>query len=628
MSFISRIITWLVNFPLKWENPPQARSQPVGLGTLPWMSVVCAVGVWSLSVAFALSRNGSGMFAVFFWIGLILLFVPVAARFAMADVSRQEGVGMLLLLSIGTFLIPYMRSPLFFRGFDEFLHWRTAYDILQNQRLFTLNSLLPVSPHYPGLESITTALVNLTGLSIIDAGFIVIAASRLIMFLGLYLLYEQLTQSVRVAGIATLVYMGSSTFMYFDSQFGYETLALPLAITCLLVIFRRNNASRGARWVWSVIALLIMFTVVVTHHVTSYMLMVFLVAWIVTDLILKWRGLESATPLGMAAWLIGLIWLWVAFAATDTIAYLTPIVNGALNSFYGVITGTGETRQLFQNSAGQGAVVVERFIGILSVLVLALALPFGLWQWLLRYKHKALPMAFALISIAYPALPLMRLSGGSWDMANRLSGFIFIALAFIVAVAMMEFPLPRKLHRPRKWLVVIGLLLIFLGGIVGGSSPNSRVPQPYRPAAGERSVDSEGLAAAEWARTMLGPDNRFVADRTDVVLIGAYGVQRMITDLNDRVSVSGLLLRYKLTPSDYNVINKVNIRYVAIDRRIAQALSTEGYYVEEWEQLIVSFVPPPSLSVLEKFDYVPNVSRIFDSGSLVFYDIKALNEQP
>jgi hypothetical protein len=132
--------------------------------------------------------------------------------------------------------------------------------------------------------------------------------------------------------------------------------------------------------------------------------------------------------------------------------------------------------------------------------------------------------------------------------------------------------------------------------------------------------------AAEWARTMLGPDNRFVGDRTDVVVIGAYGIQRMITDLYDRVSVSGIILRYKLAPTDFSVIKQKHIRYVIIDRRISQVLSTEGYYVEEWEQLIVSYVPPPSIPTLEKFDHVADVSRIFDSGSIVIYDIKALDK--
>lgn len=626
MSFIGRAVNNLITLPLKWETPSRPKKSPAGWGALPWISVVCSVGILSLSLACSSSLRGDADTATtLYWVGLALLFVPIAIRFMIGEVSRQEGIGLVIVFSIGAFLVSYFNGPLVFRGFDEFLHWRTAYDILENQNLFTPNSLLPVSPRYPGLESATTALVNMTGLSIVNAGFVVIAASRLIMVLGLYLLYEQLTKSVRVAGVATLVYTGSSTFMYFDASFGYETLALPLMIVSLLAIFRRAEASGATRHAWSILSLLLIFTIVVTHHVTSYMLMVFLVVWICADLIVRWQGHKSVTPLGMAAWLIAAIWFWVAFAASDTISYLTPIVNGALNSFYGILTGASATRELFQNAAGQGAIVVERILGITSVLALALSWPFGLWYWFLRHKHQALAMVFAMIALAYPALPLMRLSGGSWDMAHRSSGFVFIAMGFIVALAMVEFPIPVKMRPFRGWLVVVGLTIIFLGGVVSGASPNSRMPQPYRPAAGQRSVDNEGLLAAEWARAMLGPDNRFVGDRTDVVVIGAYGIQRMITDLYDGVSVSGILLRYKLAPTDIAVIRQKHIRYVVIDRRISQVLSTEGYYVEEWEQYIVSYVPPPSIPTLEKFDYVPDVSRIFDSGSIVIYDIQALD---
>lgn len=626
MSSIGRTINNLIHLPLKWERPVQTESPRVGWGALPWVGVIASLGVLSISVACSLSLNGSVGATTFYWIGLTLLYMPVAVRFIINDVSRQESVGMLIILSIGTFLVSYFNGPLVFKGFDEFLHWRTAYDILENHRLFTTNSLLPVSPHYPGLESVTTALVNMTGLSITDAGFLAIAASRLVMMLGLFLLYEKLTQSVRVAGIATLVYMGSSTFAYFDSQYGYETLALPLMIVCLYTILRRSDASGTARWVWNIVSLLVMFAIVVTHHVTSYMLVIFLLVWTGADLVIRWLGKKSATPLGMVAWLVILLWLWVAFAAPDTISYLTPIVNGALNSFYGILTGTSATRQLFQNAAGQGAIVVERVLGILSVLILAFSWPFGLWQWFLRHKYNALAATFALIALAYPALPIMRLSGGSWDMAHRSSGFVFIAMGFIVALAMVEFPIPAKLHRLRDWLAIVGLTIVFLGGVVSGASPNSRMPQPYRPAAGQRSVDDEGLMAAEWARSRLGPDNRFVGDRTDVVVIGAYGIQRMITDLYDGVSVSGIMLRYKLAPTDIAVIRLKHVRYVIIDRRISQVLSTEGYYVEEWEQYIVSYVPPPSIPTLEKFDYVADVSRIFDSGNIVIYDIKALDK--
>ncbi len=56
-------------------------------------------------------------------------------------------------------------NPLYFASFDEFLHWRTADDILRTGHLFSENSMLPVGPYYPGLEIVTNALSTTSGLS-------------------------------------------------------------------------------------------------------------------------------------------------------------------------------------------------------------------------------------------------------------------------------------------------------------------------------------------------------------------------------------------------------------------------------------------------------------------------------
>ncbi len=49
-------------------------------------------------------------------------------------------------------VIRALTSPLHFYLYDEFLHWRTENDVIASGHLFTPNSLLPVSPYYPGLE--------------------------------------------------------------------------------------------------------------------------------------------------------------------------------------------------------------------------------------------------------------------------------------------------------------------------------------------------------------------------------------------------------------------------------------------------------------------------------------------
>jgi hypothetical protein len=621
-------ITRLLNFPLRWTDTSLGDARIPGWGKLPFIAVSTSAGVWVLAIAYNQSRSGLDGGMTLFWLSAAIMYLPIAARFVSRDVRRQEAIGMVFILSICTFLFNYLRSPTLFRGFDEFLHWRTAYDILQTHHLFTFNSLLPVSPLYPGLESAAAALSSLSGLSIINAGYIVLLASRIIMLLSLYLIFERITKSPQAAGIATMVYTGSSTFLFFDMGFGYESMALPLAAMSIYMLLRRSISYGRTYWAWTVLVAVVLFAIVPTHHATSYALVAFLVLWTCADLYIQWQGFEGTDPFSMAAWLMLLSLIWVSSIARITLEYLSPIIGGAYDSLAGLLTGQSSARHLFENSAGQSAASIERWLAYGSVLVLGIGLMFGLWQWWLGYRRNSIAIAFAIGAMIYPVLPLMRLSAGAWEVSNRLSGFIFIALGYIVALGMTEFPLPPRWFRVRQVAVVVCMLIIFMGGIVAGSSPQTRLPSPYLPAAEERSVDNQGVMAAEWARNVLGSNNRMVGDRTETTLMGSYGAQRMIVNLSDGVSVSGLFLRYSVSDNDRAIISNANIRYMVIDKRISTVLPILGYYFEKWEQLIVQYVPPVNSSALEKYDHTKNVSRIFDSGDIVIYDIGALGNAP
>ena len=627
-SFLFSVKRYLL-FPLQWPDLFPAEGRIPDWGKFPLICLVASLGVWTISIGYVLARDGNSTGGEsLFWLGLAVIYIPVIIRLLSRDLGRGEAIGMMLVIALCTYLVRYLGGPAFFTAFDEFLHWRTAYDILSTQHLFTNNSLLPVSPLYPGLESITAALVSLTGLDIVQAGLAVIGVSRLVMILGLYLLFEQMTKSSRTAGLAVLIYTGSSTFLYFDSQYGYETLALPLAVVAIYMLVRRVSSYGWSYWIWTILSAITIFAIVPTHHATSYALIGFLLLWTCTDLYVQWQGGPAYNPFEFAAWLILLCLIWIATAATITIQYLTPIVGGALQSAVGLLTGQSVIRQLFVNSAGQGSAIYERIFAYGSVLIIVLIIPFGLWQWWLRYRGQSISIALAIAVLVYPALPLMRLSSGAWELSDRMSGFIYIAVAYIVALGMIELPLPARFSEFRKWFACVAVFIIFAGGIAAGSSPQTRLPSPYRPAAEELSIDRENIAAAQWAQAVLGPNNRMAGDRTETILMGAYGTQRMITSSSDNVSISGLFLDDTVTPSDQLIISEARIRYLVIDFRISTVLPILGYYFESWEQLITPYVPPINNLVLEKYDHVRGASRVFDSGDIVLYDVGALQNAP
>lgn len=250
-----------------------------GWGWLPALSLVAALGVLAVALADNSARMNAPMAEPLFWIGLVVLFAPIAARLAMPGLTRRESIGLVVILGLGLYLVKVLYSPLGFTLFDEFLHWRTADDIVRSSHLFHENPMLPVSPLYPGLENATNALMSLSGLTIFQAGVIVLGVARLVMVLALYLSYEEISQSSRVAGIGAALYMANPNFLFFDAQFAYESLALPLTLMILFVLARWQRTPMGRRAGLGLIAALGVLAVVVTHHVTAYMLTAILIVW-------------------------------------------------------------------------------------------------------------------------------------------------------------------------------------------------------------------------------------------------------------------------------------------------------------------------------------------------------------
>src|SRR3989441_11008921 len=99
------------------------------------------------------------------------------------------------------------------------------------------------------------------------------------MILALFMFYEQVTMSSRMAGIATMIYMTNPHFLFFDAIFRYETLALPVA-TFMLYILARYDAM-GSNNYRSMLFIAWVAVVVLTaiHHITDYVFFGFLALW-------------------------------------------------------------------------------------------------------------------------------------------------------------------------------------------------------------------------------------------------------------------------------------------------------------------------------------------------------------
>lgn len=591
----------------------------VGWGWLPELSVVCALGLLVVALADTAARNQIGWAEGLFWAGLVVMFVPVALRLSTARATRRETLGLVVVLGLALYLVKLLHSPVAFTNIDEFLHWRTLDDIVQSGHLFRENPLLPASALYPGLEIVVAALVGLTGLTYFSAGVVVLGAARLVLMLGLFLFYERVGGSWRVAGIASLVYAANPNFLFFDADFSYESLALPLAILVVFLLVRREEAPADSRVGLTVTALLALGAVIGTHHVTSYALVAFLGLWTLAARYAE-RGQEKSEQWGPGELsllaLVGTL-TWLVLVANLTIGYLAPHLTGAVSELIQLLAREQTGRQVFVSSTGQVAPIWERLTGITASGLILLGLPFGLLQVWRRHRRQAIALALGVSALAYPVSLAFRFTDSGWEAANRSSEFLFVALGFVLArgVVWLADRAPRPVRRDHAPVLAVGAVILFLGGVIAGWPPAWRLPGAYLVDNGTRSIEPQGVMAAVWARAYLGPGNRLGADSTNMLLMGSYGGQHISTSLSGGVDVPWLLFAPQIDADLEALLRQSHLRYLLVDHRLARK-----------PQLVRSYYPAVAPDrVLAKFDQIKNVSRVFDSGDIVIYDIGAIS---
>lgn len=617
-------------------TPPA--SPPVNRwGWFPAISLISTMGVLLIALAYEGGRLAAQSWPeLLFWFGMLLLFIPVAARLLSARPTRQERIALLVVTTINFYLVKYLQYPLYFAYYDEFLHVRSTQDIAASSHLFQANPLLPISAYYPGLEIITNALSSLTGLSTFLAGTLVIGIAMLILVLSLYLIYERISNSMHIAGIATLLYMVNPSFIFFDTMFAYESLALPLAIFVVFVIVRRGSVPVRQRPALVLLTWLGIVAVVVTHHLTSFALLVFLCAWSIVFLLL-WKApvfrknqaqRVQAGPRGAALVAFVLTVLWLMYTDWQAVTYLAPHITNTMNQAIQILTHRAPARQLFHsNTSSSASPLWERIAAYGSEVLILVGLPFGLREIWRRLRTNAFAFTLGCLVLIYPASLLLHLTPTGAELANRATEFLFVALAFVLAIGAVQALLARSASWKRTAIVTGAVTIIFFGQmILGSGQPWSLLPGPYLVGADARSIEPEGITAAEWADAYLGAGNVVASDRDNTLLMATFGNQEAETAGSGKIPVSSLFLSPYFGPNARTVIEQDGIQYLVVDLRLSTALPAVGTYFNSANTQPAT--TPLSRAALTKFDGVQDVSRIFDSGDIIIYNVEAISRGP
>ncbi|MGR6967069.1 hypothetical protein ACU610_21660 [Geodermatophilus sp. URMC 61] len=609
------------------EPPHRARhrrSDP--LGWLPVLAVVQGAAVLLVAVGNTVARAGHWSAPVLWWVGVLLILLPTAWRLLQVDVARTERLGLVGLLALSLYLVKVVYEPGSFLQHDELGHWRSVDDILLTGGLFAPNPVVGSYAVFPGLEIVTAALVQLTGMSVFAAGTIVVGIARVIGLLALYLVAERVLKAPHLAVLPLLVYVGNPNYLYFNAQFAYESLALPLAVLTVAVV-----ATGRATWPTVVAAVLIAVSVVTTHHMATYWLVAVLAGWALVTWLQR-RGPEGGhlapiawtlvgTALAAAAWQVGV-------AKDETDSEVAPTGEG-LAAFFDLVTGRGEAKKLFTSSAGEPQEgVVEQFLGLAHVGITAGLLPLGLWLLWRRNRHPLL-LVLAGMTLLYPLTLALRLTPAGTETSNRASEYLFVgiglALVFVHAAltGRISTAEPGRADRRRRAVlarvaVTAAVAVVFAGGFIVGWPPYTRQPGPYLVAADPRSVDALSVETAYWMRRHLDPNEVIIGDRVNSLTAMAYGQVDQNTGLVAGHPVFEVFFSPTFGETERQIIQVGDVDYILLDRRLAEAVPLTGYY-GRGERELPSYQEPVPVGALAKFDGIPELDRVYDAGPIQVY---------
>jgi len=584
------------------------------------VALTTALGVLVVSVAYTAGRHGQANSKVAdygYWAGTALIFIPASIRLLTRRGSTEAGtVAAITILTVAQYLVKLCYSPLSFTYSDELAHWLTAENILRTGKLFTPNYGLPISPQYPGLEEATTALVRISGLSLFTAGVIVAGIAHLLFVVALYLLFRNVGGSQRLAGIAIIFYSTNPGLAYFDSLFAYQTLAIAFLGIVLLAAWRLTDAKSSAdRTGWTVIAVVAIAATVATHHVTSYILAGTLVLIAVISLLAKDRrsALRSG---GLALWAVIAVVGWITVVAPQTVSYLWPPFASVATGFRSLLTGG------LAGASGATTAVKNPFshelVAAVAVLILSCLLPIGWLQVRRRFRGQAWVLALAAGSLTWYAILVIRFAAANGsELSGRAATFVYIPSAFIAAIGFRWFidRVPRLRANAFIGAGLIGVLLMSVDGVVNSWPPSwERLPGPYQVGGVERSIGPEEIAVGNWLLSALGPGNRMAADFGNDPMIGTYGYQNPV--LGDAF----LYLAPTYTPSVQREVYLQQIHYALVDLRLTRQLPASGEYFA-LDPKTGAYTHPLPLVDMTKFNRIPGVARVFDSGDIVIYDL-------
>ena len=582
----------------------------------PWFVIV---GLWSvagvvlLTLSFALARDNVdlSLARILLWGALAMIVGPALTRMLAPAAGRSERILLVGLTALLLYWVKLLHEPaaLFFA--DEFAHLANTQRLADSGRLYTENLLLPGSGDFPGLALVTAALSELSGLGLFASALVVAGIAKVLLCVALFLVFERLSGSDRIAAVAALLYCAHAGFLFVTAQFSYEALSLPLLAVALLCVVQRSGAGDAERVAWTVLGCVVAVAVAMTHELTAYVLIALLWAQVGVTALRRRPDVTPPIAIAVTATVAGLAWAIVV--AGDRASPLDAHVIGAPFFDGGRLFAAG---QPFDDVA----------LALASLVLVALAVVAGVVVARERSWRDPLAVILAVAAVAAVAAYPLRALPAAWDIVNRPSDLVFVGVALLAGVAAVSFVDGGR--RGRIPAVAIAGVVAIAGGAVLGWPATARLPRPFTAEIGGGSVQAQGPRMAQWARAGLARDSVIVADPVNGRLLSR---ERFRNVLVSGSAVAELLTGDVIPRPQWELLRSRGVDVVVLDRRLTSFDTAIGYFYPRPHE---ADDPPMAnwRAVRRKYARLPGSARIFDGGDIVVFDIsqpvRELQEPP
>ncbi len=585
------------------------------------MAVACvlsSVGVLLCAISYAMGRaSGDQGAQPIFWLGQVLLFTAIVARMLQRSCTTREAWWGALALSAGSYIVKICYSPVEFSFPDELQHTRSLLDLLATGGMHTLNPSLPISTSYPGQELITAAVVQLTHQSPFVSGLEVIGFAHLLLAAALFAFARTITSSGRAAGLACAVYAVNPHYQQFDAMFLYQAIGLPLAVSCLWMLARADGAPRRQRRLWLVLSSVLALAVIPVHHVSTYSLMGILFCLALVQLVRRrWRAALHAVAVLVLLTLATVV--WVAKVAPDTLLYFDPAIRGVVKSVEALVHPHAASQAPPQAGSGFDHVFSYGY-----VLITAAGLAWAVLRWRRYSANRAWIDACILGSLAFFGALAVRLgtSDGA-ELYGRMLTFVQVPVAIVLAMVAIrpEFRAWERLRAPiAASVMTLAMLALWVGGLTSGWPPAwERLPHGYIPGGFDSSMNDESVNAALWAKANLPLGSNWATDYGNFTILGALGAQ------NTKRDVADLFNSPRYIGADDRLVDRLDLQFVLCDYRLTQQLPGSGSYFTDDPKSNL-YTKPMDPQQLNKFEGVGGISRLYDSGTIVVFDVRSVH---